>query len=85
MVARQDETGSARCTYQMRIWTGSGIILFAITVTLAAIVWIKALMDEWFSTMYGVWLFRGQPSGPTLATLYVICLHSATLPARCAM
>jgi hypothetical protein len=70
---RQDETGSARCTYHMRIWTGTGIILFAITVTLGSIVWIKALMNEWYSTMYGVWFFASAV-WTTLATLYVICL-----------
>ncbi len=70
---RQDETGSARCTYHMRIWTGTGIFVFAITVTLAAIVWIKALMHEWFSTMYGVWYFASAV-WTTLATVYVICL-----------
>lgn len=70
---RQDETGSARCTYHMRVWTGTGIFLFATTVTLGAIMWIKALMHEWFSTMYGVWFFASAV-WTTLATIYVICL-----------
>lgn len=70
---RQDETGSARCTYRMRVWTGTGIFLFAPTVTIAAIMWIKALMHEWFSTMYGVWYFAASV-WTTLATVYVICL-----------
>ena len=70
---RQDETGSARCTYRMRVWTGTGIFLFAPTLTLAAIMWIKALMHEWFSTMYGVWYFASSV-WVTLATVYVICL-----------
>ena len=69
----QDETGSARCTYRMRVLTGTGIFLFAPTLTIAAIMWIKALMHEWFSTMYGVWYFAGSV-WVTLATLYVICL-----------
>ncbi|MGZ5543323.1 MAG: hypothetical protein ACXWIU_01505, partial [Limisphaerales bacterium] len=70
---RQDETGSARCTYRMRVLTGTGIFLFAPTLTIAAIMWIKALMHEWFSTMYGVWYFAGSV-WTTLATIYVICL-----------
>jgi len=70
---RQDQTGSARCTYRMRVWTGTGIFLFAPSVTLAAIMWIKALMHEWFSTMYGVWYFAASV-WITLATIYVICL-----------
>ncbi|MDB6056955.1 MAG: hypothetical protein JWO95_799 [Verrucomicrobiales bacterium] len=70
---RQDETGSAQCTFRMRVWTGTGIFLFAPTVTIASIMWIKALMHEWFSTMYGVWYFAGSV-WTTLATVYVICL-----------
>jgi hypothetical protein len=35
--------------------------------------WIKALMHEWFSTMYGVWYFAASV-WVTLATVYVICL-----------
>jgi hypothetical protein len=70
---RQDQTGSARCTYKMRVLTGTGIFLFAPTVTLGAIMWIKALMHEWFSTMYGVWYFAASV-WVTLATVYVICL-----------
>ncbi len=53
----QDKTGSAECTRKMRIYSAAGIFLFALTLTLAAIVWMKALFEEWFSTMYGVWYF----------------------------
>lgn len=70
---RQDETGSAACTYRMRFFSASGVVLFAITVTLAAIVWMKGLMDEWYSTMYGVWYFASSV-WVTLPTLYVITL-----------
>ncbi|HEX3719274.1 MAG TPA: hypothetical protein VH595_15055 [Verrucomicrobiae bacterium] len=70
---RQDETGSADCTYRMRFYAASGVVLFAVTVTLAAIVWMKGLMDEWYSTMYGVWYFASSV-WVTLPTLYVITL-----------
>jgi hypothetical protein len=70
---RQDETGAAECTHKMRFLAGSGIIFFAITVTLAAIMWMKGLMDDWYSTMYAVTYFAGS-IWVTLPTLYFITL-----------
>src|SRR6267154_3035289 len=70
---RQDETGAAECTYKMRFYSFWGIFAFAITLTLAAIMWMKALQHEWFSTMYGVYYFAGSV-WTTLATIYVITM-----------
>lgn len=68
---RQDETGSALCTFRLRVWSAVGIFFFAITLTLAAIMWMKALQHQWFSTMYGVYYFAGSV-WMTIATVYVI-------------
>jgi hypothetical protein len=69
----QDKTGAAEPTYKMRFWACIGIFLFAVTMTLAAIMWMKALSHEWFSTMYGVWYFAGSV-WMTLGTVYVITM-----------
>jgi hypothetical protein len=70
---RQDETGSVNCTYKLRYFSASGVVLFAITVTLAAIMWMSGLMIEWYSTMYGVCYFAAS-IWVTLPTVYVIGL-----------
>ena len=67
----QDRTGGARPTYRMRAYSACGIFLFAVTLTLAAIMWIKALQYQWFSTMYGVYYFAGSV-WLALATAYII-------------
>ena len=67
---KQDETGSAECSYKMRLYSYWGIFAFAITLSLAAIMWVKALYHEWFSTMYGVYYFAGSV-WMTLATVYL--------------
>ena len=69
---KQDETGSVECTRMMRRYAAAGVFLFAITLTMAAIMWMKALMPEWFSTMYGVQYFAAS-MWVTLFTLYTIC------------
>ncbi len=70
---RQDETGSADCTRHMRFYACSGVVLFALTLTMAAILFMKGLMSDWYSTMYGVTYFASSV-WVTLATVYVITL-----------
>jgi hypothetical protein len=70
---RQDETGAAAETFAMRRWSAAGIFLFAISLTLGAIFWMKSLQHQWFSTMYGVYYFAGSV-WVTLATTYLLAL-----------
>jgi hypothetical protein len=67
----QDRTGAALCTYKMRKLAAGGIYLFALTLTLAAIMWMKGLEHQWFSTMYGVYYFAASV-WVGLATIYVV-------------
>jgi hypothetical protein len=67
----QDKTGAVECTRKLRRYAASGVILFALTLTIAAIMWMKALQHEWFSTMYGVWYFAAS-MWVTLYTIYLI-------------
>jgi len=69
----QADPGLLGCTEQMRKFAATGIFLFAITLTLAAIMWMKALQHEWFSTMYGVWYFAASV-WVTLATVYLVAV-----------
>jgi hypothetical protein len=69
----QDKTGAASHTKRMRFLSCIGVVLFALTLTLGAIMWIKALEHHWFSTMFGVWYFAGS-TWLTLATVYLITL-----------
>ena len=67
----QDKDGAAIWTYKMRKLSAGGIYIFALTLTLGAIMWMKALEYQWFSTMYGVYYFAASV-WTTLATLYVL-------------
>jgi len=69
----QDKTGSFLCTGKMRVYSCLGIVCFALSLTLAAIMWMKGLTDEWYSTMYGVCYFAASV-WTTLPTVYVIVL-----------
>jgi hypothetical protein len=70
---QQDKTGSALCTHKMRLYSCLGVVFFALTLTLAATVWMSGLEDEWYSTMYGVTYFASSV-WTALPTVYVITL-----------
>jgi hypothetical protein len=53
----QDADGAAKWTSMNRKVSAIGVIMTALTLTFAAVYWIKSLEYHWFSTMYGVWFF----------------------------
>ncbi len=54
---QQDSDGDIRWTHMNRKTAAFGIPIAALTLTAAAIFWVKSLEYHWFSTMYGVWFF----------------------------
>ncbi|MDB6017085.1 MAG: hypothetical protein JWR19_1574 [Pedosphaera sp.] len=70
---KQDQTGSVECTRMMRRYAAVGVFLFALTLTFGAIMWMKSLEHEWFSTMYGVYYFAGSV-WITIYTVYTLTL-----------
>ena len=53
----QDSDGELKWTTMNRKTAAFGIPIAALTLTAAAIFWVKSLEYHWFSTMYGVWFF----------------------------
>ncbi|MBS0630741.1 MAG: hypothetical protein JSS11_02425 [Verrucomicrobia bacterium] len=53
----QDKDGDPKWTRMNRKLAAAGLPVAALTLTFAAIYWIKSLEYHWFSTMYGVWFF----------------------------
>ena len=69
----QDRTGSPAHTKRMRVLASVGVVLFALSLTMGVIMWVKALHHQWFSTMFGVWYFAAS-TWVTLATVYFITM-----------
>jgi len=59
----QDGDGDIRWTYKNRVTAAMGLPLGALTLTFAAIYWVKSIEYHWFSTMYGVWFFANCARG----------------------
>ncbi|HTB80571.1 MAG TPA: hypothetical protein VK717_06760 [Opitutaceae bacterium] len=71
----QDADGDPQWTHMNRVTSAFGIPLAAISLTFAAIFWMKSLEYHWFSTMYGVCYFadcmRGALSCGVLIMLWL--------------
>ena len=73
LVAETRRDRRCRMHAQAEVLCGLGIFAFAVTLTLGAIMWMKALQHQWFSTMYGVYYFAGSV-WTTLPTIFLIAL-----------
>ena len=53
----QDESGDPELTLLMERRSGPGLLLFAFTISFAAIDFIMSLEPNWFSTIFGIYYF----------------------------
>jgi len=73
----QDRDGDIKWTHMNRVTSAMGIPLAALSLTFAAIYWIKSLEYHWFSTMYGVWFFANCVRGALcLSVLIMLWLYN---------
>lgn len=64
---KQDKTADQNLTRKNIRWSAAFMPVLAITISIAAIDWMKSLEPHWFSTIYGIYFF----SGTVLAALAV--------------
>lgn len=56
----QDRTGDQRFTQKLAGMAGPGIVLYAMTISFAAVDWIMSLEPSWYSTIYGMVIMVAQ-------------------------
>ncbi|MDA2932782.1 quinol:cytochrome C oxidoreductase [Acidobacteria bacterium AH-259-D05] len=56
---QQDRSGDPAITRRLQAASAPCLVLFAVTVTLAAFDWIMSLDPHWHSTVFGVYFFSG--------------------------
>jgi hypothetical protein len=54
-----DRTADPRLMNRLRILSGPGLVLYALTITFASIDWVMSLEPHWYSTIYGVHFMGG--------------------------
>ena len=69
----QDNDGQAKWTFMNRKTAAFGLVLTALSLTGAAIFWMKSLEYHWFSTMYGVWFFANCMRAALAFAVFITC------------
>jgi hypothetical protein len=54
---QQDESGSIEHSLTRQKWSGPCIMIFALSVSFAAFDWVMSIDADWFSTIFGVYIF----------------------------
>lgn len=57
---RQDTTGDIAIFRRMQSWAGPGIVILALTGSLAAIDWLMSLDPHWYSSLFPIYFMGGQ-------------------------
>ncbi len=55
----QDRASSPGTVRRLVAWSGPGLALLTITVTMAAVDWLMSLEPHWYSTIFGIYIFAG--------------------------
>jgi hypothetical protein len=77
---RQDETGDPRYTKMLRILSAPGLVVFALTVTFAAVDWVMSLEPGWFSTIYGFIFIVGDVLAALSFSVLILWLFAGQKP-----
>jgi hypothetical protein len=68
--ARQD-TGDVAVNMTIQRWCGAGLVIYALTVTMAGIDWVMSLNPHWYSTLFGFLMMGGQGLAALAFTIVV--------------
>jgi hypothetical protein len=80
--AEQDRTASPATQKRLSAMSGPGMIVYGLTVTLAAVDWILSLEPHWFSTVYGMLFMVVQALTAMSFIIIVVMLLSGDEPLR---
>jgi hypothetical protein len=74
----QDRSGDVTVTLRLERYSYISIILYAFTITFAAIDWLMSLTPSWYSTIFGVYYYSGcMLAGMAVLILAAVALQSA--------
>jgi hypothetical protein len=75
---KQDRNADKAETLLMERRSPAAMLIFAGTVTFAAIDWLMSLSPDWYSTIFGVYFFAGiAVAGISILILAALCLQAA--------
>ena len=78
--AEQDRVDDLRIARRMQLFSGPGVLLLGVTVTLAVFDWVMSIDPHWYSTLYGMLFIVGQALSALALLVLMIALLSGHYP-----
>ena len=69
--SQQQDTGDVAVNVRIQRLSGAGLVIYALTVTMAGIDWIMSLNPHWYSTLFGFLMMGGQGLAALAFTIVV--------------
>lgn len=77
---RQDTSGDVRLLRKMRLLSGPGLVIYSLTMSLAAVDWIMSLEPRWYSTIFGLLVIGGQLLSAMAFAIVILVLLASRQP-----
>jgi hypothetical protein len=73
---KQDGDNSPRVWQRLKVWSGPGILVYGLTITLATTDWIMSLDPTWYSTIFGMYFMISEMLSVMALMIVILCaLH----------
>jgi hypothetical protein len=79
---KQDQTGDLRLFRRMQSYAGPGIVIYALTASLASIDWMMSLDPHWYSSLFPIYFMGGQIVAAMAFTIVIVRYLSSREPMK---
>jgi len=74
---KQDTDASPAIWRRLKVWSATGMLIYAFTITFASVDWVMSLDPNWYSTIYGfIFIANHLLQGFAMATIVLIMLST---------
>jgi hypothetical protein len=70
---KQDSDNSPAVWQRLKVWAAPGMLVYALTITLAATDWVMSLDPTWSSTIYGLFIIISQMLSVMALLIVILC------------
>jgi hypothetical protein len=70
---KQDADSSPRVWQRLKVWSGPGILVYGLTITLACTDWIMSLDPTWYSTIFGMFFMISEMLSTMALMIVILC------------
>jgi hypothetical protein len=70
---KQDDDDSPRVWQRLKVWSGPGILVYGLTITVACTDWVMSLDPVWYSTIFGMFFMMSETLSFMALMIVILC------------